>query len=558
MWCDVRRCDLMRRDCLCCVMSRDAMRCHVMCAHVLSYHLLCPAMGWNLRCHSVRSHCVFEVVIQSTILYYKALLCTTKYYSSTTLYYKVVLEYYSSTSLYYKVLLHYYPVLHSTTPVLLCTTKYYSSTTLYYKVLLHYYPLLHRTTPVLLCTTQYYNVLLQYYSVLQSTTPVLLCTTQYYNVLLQYYTVLQSSIHDWSLTHMNRHLHDWCPSHMKRHLQCAEQQESSSNCTKYCTCHAKWLWWLIRVTYETSFTMRGATGVILQLHQILHLPRKMTVMIDPRHIWNVIYNERSSRNHNPSSPNTAPATQNESQDWSASHMKRHLQCGATTVTGQVHQILRLPRKMNLMIDPRHIWNVIYNARSMHRQPPTSPNTAPATKSASSRLQRKLRELLPPIERRFDDNPTIIRRQSEHEIVISHPPLRRPYPSDLEHDFVLKNTTFRAPAISQNVTKCCACHEKWQSNFTKYCACHAKWISRLIRVTYETSFRMRGASKVNLEPHQILRLPRKMNLMIDARLIWNVISNAQQCQPPTSANTAPATKSLSSRLQRKLSELLPPI
>ena len=38
------------------------------------------------------------------------------------------------------------------------------------------------------------------------------------------------------------------------------------------------------VAYETSFTMRGATGVILQRHEILHLPRKMTVMIDPRHI----------------------------------------------------------------------------------------------------------------------------------------------------------------------------------------------------------------------------------------------------------------------------------
>ena len=55
--------------------------------------------------------------------------------------------------------------------------------------------------------------------------------------------------------------------------------------------------------------------------------------------------------------------------------------------------------------------------------------------------------------------------------------------------------------------------------------------------------MRGASKVNLEPQQILRLPRKMNLMIDPRLIWNVISNAQskQSQPPTSANSAPATQ-----------------
>ena len=37
----------------------------------------------------------------------------------------VVIE---STILYYKVLLRYYSVLHSTTPVLLCTTKYYSST----------------------------------------------------------------------------------------------------------------------------------------------------------------------------------------------------------------------------------------------------------------------------------------------------------------------------------------------------------------------------------------------------------------------------------------------
>ena len=196
---------------------------------------------------------------------------------------------------------------------------------------------------------------------------------------------------------------------MKRHLECAEQQESPSTFTKYCACHAKWISWLIRLTYETSFRMRRASKVNLE----------------------------------------------------------------------PHQILRLPRKMNLMIDPRHTWNVIYNAWSKHSQPLTSPNTAPATKSASSRFQQKLRELLPPIERRFDDNPTIFRRQSEHEIVISHPPLRRPYPSDLEHDFVLKNTTFRAPAISQNVTKCCACHEKWQSN-------------------------------------------RKMNLTIDPRQIWNVI------------------------------------
>ena len=80
----------------------------------------------------------------------------------------------------------YYHVLQSTTPVLLSPTKYYASTTPYYKELLQYFSVLQSATPVLLCatthyssTTLYYNALLQYYSVLQSTTPVPLCTTKY-------------------------------------------------------------------------------------------------------------------------------------------------------------------------------------------------------------------------------------------------------------------------------------------------------------------------------------------------------------------------------------------
>ena len=331
----------MRCDCLCCVMSRDAMRCHVMCAHVM-----CPAMV--TLC--VRSGSV-------TMWWSKVLFCTTKYFSSTTLYYTVLLQYYS--------------VLQSTTPVLPCTAKYYSSTTLYCKVLLQYYSsttlyytVLQRTTPVLLCTTI-------------SITPVLLCTA----------TVMIDPRHIWNVIYNARsnrshnptspntapatqnESHDWSESHMKRHLQCAEQQESQSNFTKHCTCHSKWISWLIRIRYETSFTMRGATRVTLQPHQILCLPRKMNLIIDPPHIWNVIYNARSNKSHTTTSPYTAPATQNESHDWSASHMKRHLQCA----------------------------------------------------------------------------------------------------------------------------------EQQTSNdkFTKYCACHAKWISWLIRVTYETSFPMRGASNVTL-------------------------------------------------------------
>ena len=98
---------------------------------------------------------------------------------------------------------------------------------------------------------------------------------------------------------------------MKRHLQCAEQQVSPSNLTKYCACHEKWLDCFIVLTYETSFPMRGATGVTIQPHQILRLPRKMTRLCYRPHIWNVISNARSNRCHYPTSPNTAPATKND-------------------------------------------------------------------------------------------------------------------------------------------------------------------------------------------------------------------------------------------------------
>ena len=209
-------------------------------------------------------------------------------------------------------------------------------------------------------------------------------------------------------------------------------------------------------------------------------------MIDPRHIWNVIYNARHNRCHPPTSANSAPATQNDSHYCPWSHMKRYLQCAEQQVASsniteycacyakllsrvilvtyetlftmrQHHQILRLPRKMTVMTDPRHIWNVIYNARNKRWHPPTSPNTAPATQIDS-----------------------------------------------------------------------------WTSPNA------AQW---LILVTYETSFTMRGATEVFLQHHRILRLPHKMTLMIDPHDTWNIIYNARsnRCVSPTSPNTAPATQ-----------------
>ena len=85
--------------------------------------------------------------------------------------------------------------------------------------------------------------------------------------------------------------------------------------SKYRACHPKWIPRLIRITYETSFTMRGAAALTLQPHQILRLPRKMT----PQH-----------------------------------HQMLRL---PRKVTLQHHQMLRLPRKMTLMVDCHcaHIW-----------------------------------------------------------------------------------------------------------------------------------------------------------------------------------------------------------
>ena len=148
---------------------------------------------------------------------------------------------------------------------------------------------------------------------------------------------------------------------MKRHLQCAEQQASPSNVTKYCACHVKRVSSLILVTYETSFTMRGATGITLQPHQILRLPRKIALQNQRK-----IYRKQ---------------------------LKRQFQCG--------------------------------------------------------------------------DDSTMIRAWSEH-------PFAEVTFRASETHFVLKITTFRAPAIYSNFTEYCACHKKWHSKITKCCACHEKW------------------------------------------------------------------------------------
>ena len=83
-----------------------------------------------------------------------------------------------------------------------------------------------------------------------------------------------------------------------------------------------------RSGYHSKFhrILRLPRKVTLELHQILRLPRKVTLIIDPLHTWNVIYNAQSNTCHCPTSPNTAPATKNDT--WTSRHIalatKNHL------------------------------------------------------------------------------------------------------------------------------------------------------------------------------------------------------------------------------------------
>ena len=349
---------------------------------------------------------------------------------------------------------------------------------------------------------------------------------------------------------------------MKLYLHCAEQQRCFSNITECCACNAKWLSWLIRITYETLFTMRGATEMSLQHHQILRLPRKVTLIIDPLHTWNVIYNARSNKSQPPNFSKYC-ACHEKWISWLVLLTNETLftMRGATCVIVQTHQILRLPRKMNLMIDPCHKWNVIYNARSNMCHCPNSPKlmkycachekwlpwlilvtheTLFTMRRATCvivqthqilRLPRKmtvqnLREICWKRMKRHLQcaaDPTMIRAWSDHD-----PRMIRPWS---EHGPTMKPSVRNPPRNRGYFSRPprAFCIEKYNISRSGY---HSMF-HRILRLP----------RKVTLELHQILRLPWRVTLIIDPLHTWNVIYNARsnRSQPPTSASTAPATK-----------------
>ena len=303
---------------------------------------------------------------------------------------------------------------------------------------------------------------------------------------------------------------------MKRHLQCAEQQVSRSNLTKYCACHEKWLDCFIVLTYETSFPMRGATGVTIQPHQILRLPRKMTRLLYRPRIWNVISNARSNRCHDPTSPNTAPATKNDT----ARFQRKSPKTGETSfpMRGRSEHdpsmIRPWKRKPQPASQPRLLFDLttsIFYCKIQRFAPNLtfkhSPSTAPATKSDA-----------------WTSPSTAPATKSDTWTSPSTAP-------------ATKSDTWTSPSTAP-ATKSDTRTSLLYSTWLYSTLLDSAWL-----YTYESSFTMRGATGVTIQLHQILRLPRRKTHLLNHHHVWNLIYNAgsNRCHHPTSPNTAPATQ-----------------
>ena len=458
------------------------------------------------------------------------LLRTTKYYyykvfSSTTPYYKVLFQ-------YYKVLLQYYSVLQSTTPVLLRTTKYYSSTTpyykellQYYKVILHYYSVLQSTSPVILRTTRVLLRTTKYYSstTSPSTAPVTKSATW-----PSPSTAPATKSNTWpspsTAPATQNDSHAWSSSHMKRHLQCEEQQMSPSKLTKYCACHAKWppnIWqkfaensWNvisnarpIRAKSEWSdhepvspqpaaqqrlpFALR--TSILYWKIQDFALrlsfqispstapatksdtwPSPSTAPVTKSATWPSPSTAPVTKSNTWPAPSTAPATKSDTHAWSSSHITSFTMRGATNVTIQTHQILRLPRKMTT----QHLAEICGKQLKRHFQCAADPSMIRDRSENDPRPFPSVRN--PPRNRGYFSRSGRAFCIEKYNISSSgylskfHQVLRLPRKVTLDLHQVLRLP--RKAWSSSHMKRHLQCAEQQvsPSKLTKYCACHAKW------------------------------------------------------------------------------------
>ena len=281
-----------------------------------------------------------------------------------------------------------------------------------------------------------------------------------------------------------------------------------------------------RSGYHSKFhrILRLPRKVTRQLHRILRQPRKTTLMINPRHTWNAIYNARS--NKCPNSPNTAPATKNESHDWSLSHMRRYLQCAEQQVSlSKLTKYCACHEKwISWLIVVTHetqvslskltkycawhtkwlSWLILKRYLQCAEQQMASSNITEYCACHANWLWKLSQKFLEncwnvisnagPIRAGSENDPTMIREWSENDPTMKpslrNPPRNRGYFSRPPRAF---------------------CIEKYNISRSGY---HSKFhrILRLPRkVTLQLHRILRLPRKVTLERHQMVHLPRKVTL-----------------------------------------------
>ena len=209
------------------------------------------------------------------------------------------------------------------------------------------------------------------------------------------------------------------------------------------------------------------------------------------------------------------------------------------VTLELHQVLHLPRKVTRIVHPPDIWNLIYNARSNQCHPPNSPNIAPATQNdhlTSSRNLRKTGETSFPMWGRSENDPRMIRAWSDHENANRNPPRKWGYFSSSPGAFSIVKYNVSSPILHSNIHQVLRLPQKVTLDLHRRLPLPRK-------VTLELHQILPLPRKVTLDLHQVLHLPRKVTRIVHPRDIWTLIYNAQsnQCLPPNSPNTAPATQ-----------------
>ena len=144
----------------------------------------------------------------------------------------------------------------------------------------------------------------------------------------------------------------------------------------------------------------------------------------------------------------------------------------------------------------HIWNVSFNARRSRHHPPTSPNTAPATQNCNPKSKRNLPKLV--------DDSSMIRVRLSMELQNWTRPLAEVTAPPIGNAFPIKNMS---------------------------CSSYLSKFHQILRLPKKMKMQHHQVLPlpwtVTLQHHQMLRLPRKMTLMIEPAHIRNVIHIAQR-------------------------------